>query len=109
MFLTQLSLAGEFFRGILVIDNIIMSLTENEGFSIRYEISFMDDKYNFILFKKYTLEELITPDSNKASNEVLTSSTIYDNNENSVGMFIINVDRTVIIKDRDGNIIQRAG
>lgn len=69
----------------------------------------MDGKYSFVLEGNYTSEEMDAIDADSESKDELVSGDIIDRNGNRVGVFILNYDDSVTIKDRDNNVIRTAG
>lgn len=91
---------------VLKTDSSISRTTQEGDIFTTREFSFMNGKYKFILEESLIIAEL--GNDLTFSNERV-SGDIYDQNTYKVGKFILNHDNTVIIEDRDGNIIQTAG
>jgi len=90
---------------LLLAKSVTLHYTNDTGFNIQYDMTFMEDKYSFTLEATLTLDDVLE----EKTDDLLVSGNIIDANGNSVGEFILNGDDSVIIKDRDGNIIQDAG
>lgn len=93
---------------VLVADSVFAKFDFSEGITLRYEMSFMEEKYHFVLEKTFTMEDMLVEQSDDVVEESI-SGNIIDVDGDIVGKFILNSDESVVIKDKNGNTIQSAG
>ncbi len=92
---------------LLTADSIFTKVNAQDGFYLRYEMSFLDHKYSFTL--EATLDIDVILEAEDETIMLAITSKIYDVDGKHVGYFILNEDESVVIKDNAGKVIQSAG
>jgi len=95
---------------LLSADSVYLKLQYEGEIHIRYEMSFFNKQYSFVLEVKEVFQDYVASTENAQNTAVeMISAEIFNANGQHVGYFILNHDDSVVIKDAGGNVIQAAG